>query len=290
MDPLVDVVLPTHARPHTIPYAIASVLAQTEPRLTLHVIGDGCDDTTEAAVRAVADRRVAFHRFPKGMGFGYANRNVVLGGRSVAPYVAYMSDDDLWFPDHLQSALAALSDRRLDLVALRSGQVRFPDTPDPFFFAFDWRLPALSPFLRHWFMGAVNCVHRRSVFDAVGYWNDALFRFGDREFYNRVRRSPLPSAYLEHITVLRFYAQHWDPRYAQAAAPPQARYLEKLRDPAWVEGFRAAARGRRRTASARRWQLADFAAFALRSGPKFVRFGWQRLRSPSPQPAPASEA
>lgn len=289
MPPLVDVVLPTHARPHTIAWAIASVLGQSEARLALHVIGDGCDDATEAAVRAAADARVSFSRFPKAMGFGYANRNLVLA-RTRAPYVAYMSDDDLWFPDHLESALGALGRRRLDLVALRSGQVRFPDQPDPFFFAFDWRVPVLSPFLRRWFMGAVNCVHRRSVFDTVGYWNDGLFRFGDREFYNRVRASALPSAYLEHVTVLRFYAQHWDPRYARVAEPPQKRYLEKLRDPAWVEGFRAAARGRTRPAAVRGWQLGDFTRFALRSGPKFVRFGWQRLRSAPPQPTPASDA
>ena len=288
MDAAVDVLLPTHARPHTVAYAIASVLGQTEGRFALHVIGDGCDAATEAAVRAVDDPRVRFYRFPKAMGYGYANRNLVLA-RTGAPFVAYMTDDDLWLPDHLESALSALTARRLDLVAFRSGQVRFPDQPDPFFFAFDWRLPVLAPFLRRWFMGAVNCVHRRAVFDTIGYWNDALFRFGDREFYNRVRASTLPSAYLEHLTVLRFYAQHWDPRYAAVAEPPQKRYLEKVRDPAWVEAFRASARGRARGPAVWRWQLADFGAFAVRSGPRFARFLWQRLRSPPPQ-RPNSEA
>ena len=277
-----DVLLPTHARPHTLAYAIASVLGQSEGRFTLHVIGDGCDDATEAVVAAVHDPRVRFHRFPKAMGYGYANRNRVLA-RTAAPFVAYMTDDDLWLPDHLESALLRLGEQRLDLVAFRSGQVRFPDQPDPFFFAFDWRLPVLSPFLRHWFMGAVNCVHRRAAFETVGYWNDALFRFGDREFYNRVRRSPLRSAYLEHLTVLRFYAQHWDPLYARLAEPPQKRYLAHVRDPAWVEAFRGAVRGRARLFAVRRWQLADASAFAVRSGPRFVRFLWQRRRSPPPQ-------
>jgi glycosyltransferase involved in cell wall biosynthesis len=253
------------------------VLGQTEPRFALHVIGDGCAAATEAAVAAVGDPRVRFYRFPKAHGFGYANRNTVLA-RTAAPFVAYMTDDDLWFPDHLASALRALEERGLDLVAFRSGQVRVPDDPDPYFFAFDWRIPGLSPFLRRWFMGAVGSVHRRSVFDAVGYWNDALFRFGDREFYNRVRSSPLPSAYLEHVTVLRFYAQRWDPAYVRGAAPPQARYLERLRDPAWVEAFRAAAHSGGRSFRVRGWQAADFAAFALRSGPRFVRFLWQRRR------------
>ncbi len=289
MQTLVDVVLATHARPHTIGYAIASVLAQTEARFTLHVVGDGCDDATAAVVTAVGDPRVRFHRFAKAPGFGYANRNAVLE-RVRSPFVAYMTDDDLWFPDHLQSALGALEGRGLDLVAFRSGQVRHPDEPDPHFFAFDWRLGPFSTFLRHWFMGAVGSVHRRSVFSAVGYWNDALVRFGDREFYNRVRVSALRSAYLDHVTVLRFYAQHWDRLYAREAEPPQKRYLARVLDPAWTSSFRARARTGGRGLAVRRRQAADFSAFALRSGPKFLRFGWQRRRWPVPQPRPASEA
>jgi glycosyltransferase involved in cell wall biosynthesis len=289
LDTLVDVVLATHARPHTIGYAIASVLAQTEPRFALHVVGDGCDERTAAMVAAVGDPRVRFLRFPKAPGFGYANRNVVLE-RVRSPFVAYMTDDDLWFPDHLESALFALGERRLDLVAFRSGQVRPPDQPDPHFFAFDWSFGPFSRFLRHWFMGAVGSVHRRSVFETVGYWNDALFRFGDREFYNRVRVSALPSAYLDHITVLRFYAQHWDGLYARVNEPPQKRYLPRVLDPAWTAAFRASARAGGRGLAVRRRQAADFAAFAVRSGPRFVRFGWQRMRWPVVQPRPASEA
>ena len=69
----VDVILPTHARPHTIRYAIAAVLQQTYPHLVLHVVGDGCDDATAALVEGIRDPRVRFHRFPKAFGYGYAN-------------------------------------------------------------------------------------------------------------------------------------------------------------------------------------------------------------------------
>ncbi|HEV7498488.1 MAG TPA: glycosyltransferase family A protein [Vicinamibacteria bacterium] len=276
----VDVILPTYRRPHTIGAAIRSVLRQTHQDLTLHVVGDGCSEETEAVVRACDDPRLRFQRFPKAAGFGYVHRNVVLKA-SAAPYVAYMTDDDLWFPDHLERALAVLREGQTGLVAFRSIQVRFPDVLDPYFFAFDWRLGPPSRWLRHWFMGSVNCVHRRDVFEAVGYWNDHLFRFGDREFYNRVRVSAVPTRYVDHVTVLRFYAQHWDGRYGQVAEPPQGRYLDKLADPAWRESVHAAL-GRRRDAVVRRRQAADFFAFAIRSGPKFARFWYQKLRSPAP--------
>jgi glycosyltransferase involved in cell wall biosynthesis len=278
--PAVDVVLPTYRRPHTIGYAIRSVLAQTHPSFTLHVVGDGCDAQTEEVVRAFADPRLLFRRFPKAMGFGYGHRNVVLREGS-APFVAYMTDDDLWFPDHLERGLAVLRDEGVALVAHRSVQVRFPDVLDPYFFAFDWRLGPASRWLRNWFMGSVNCVHRRDAFERVGYWNERLTRFGDREFYNRVRTSGLPTRYVDQVTVLRFYAQHWDDRYARAPEPPQARYVSRLGDPEWREAIAQALSGARDW-TVRQRQAADFFAFALRSGPKFARFWWQKAVSPDP--------
>jgi glycosyltransferase involved in cell wall biosynthesis len=273
----VDVILPTYRRPHTIAYAIRSVLAQTHRELTLHVVGDGCSAETEAVVAGIQDPRVRFHRFPKAMGFGYVHRNDVLR-RSAAPFVAYMTDDDLWFPDHLERGLEALGDASLGLVAFRSIQVRYPNVLDPYFFAFDWTAGAASRWLRNWFMGSVNCIHRREVFEDVGYWNARLFRFGDREFYNRVRTSRVATRYVDHVTVLRFYAQHWDGRYGRLSEAPQARYLEMVRDPQWRDGVQDALHGRRDWVVRRR-QAADFFAFAIRSGPKFMRFWYQKLRT-----------
>jgi len=282
MEETIDVLLPTHRRPHTIGYSIQSVLRQTYPNFRLRVIGDGCDDATESIVRSFRDPRVHFHRFPKAIGFGYANRNSILR-QSSGKYIAYASDDDLWFPDHLERGLAELQDRNLELVAFRSCHVQFPDTLDLHFFAFDWRGGFLANFLRDWFMGAVTLVHRRRVFDEVGYWNDRLFRFGDREFYNRVRTSGLPCDYVDTITVLRFYAQHWDERYTLLQESPQKRYVTKLLDPEWCKRVRSDATSSECTFTARRKQWRDFLTFGVRSGPKFLRFWYQQLTIPPPK-------
>jgi glycosyltransferase involved in cell wall biosynthesis len=274
----VDVILPTFRRPHTIPLAIASVLAQTHAALQLHVVGDGCCDATESAVRAVADPRVSFHRFAKAPGYGYANRNRVLRATD-APFVAYMSDDDLWFPDHLERALVGLSRHGAGLVALSTCVVRPGTGLDPFFFAYDWDAP-LARSLRHWFLGAPNVVHRREVLARIGYWREDLLRFGDRELYNRARDSAVVTRLLPDVTLLRFFAQHWDPLYAALPEPPQARYLHELMDPAFVARVREAAAGASRPFATRAQQAGDFARFAARSGPGFLRFAWRQLRRP----------
>lgn len=292
-DVTVDIILPTHARPHTIGYSIEAILRQTHARFALHVVGDGCDDATAAAVRAFGDPRVHFHRLPKARGYGYANRNRVLAaGRG--PVVAYATDDDLWFPDHLEVALGALARDALELVALRPIHVDFPDALDAHFFAFDWRrLGAATDLLRNWFIGGPVVVHRRRVFERLGYWDQRLARFGDREFFNRVRRA-LPTAYVDLPTVVRFYALHWDHRYAALPEPPQRRYLNLMRDAAWRRRVRTAAAPGPRSPAVRARQWRDFGRFALRSGPKLIRFWYEARMQQSGRadasPRPSSRA
>jgi glycosyltransferase involved in cell wall biosynthesis len=291
----VDVILPTHSRPHTIRYAIAAVLQQTYPHLVLHVVGDGCDDATAKVVEGIPDPRVRFHRFAKAFGYGYANRNRVLAA-SDAPFIAYASDDDLWLADHLEHALAALERDRLDLVAFREAHVMPPGVLEPHFFAFDWSRNPLSGFVRRWFIGAVTLVHRRQVFAHLGYWDADLPRFGDREFHNRVRLSPLPTAYRDEVSLLRFYAQYWDPHYAALPEPPQQRYVALVADPAWCAALRAVAAPGGRPLAVRLQQVTDFSRFAVRRGAKFLRFwygqrsahGQRRSRSDGGSAAPSS--
>ena len=266
-----DVILPTRGRPRTIVSSIASVLDQTVADLTLHVVGDGCDARTEEVVRSFTDPRVRFRRFPKGEGFGYEHRNTVLRETS-APMIAYMTDDDLLFPDHLERSLAALEGRRLALVAMSSAQVRYPDDLDLHFFAFDWKLGGFSRLLARWFIGSANLVHRRSLFERIGYWDGRLIRFGDREFYQRACDSGEPSAFLSDVTLLRFFAAQWDRRYPRLETPPQQRYLDRLRDPQWRAEVRRKAAIPGRPASERLAQLRDFLAFGARSGPRFARY------------------
>ncbi|HWC65077.1 MAG TPA: hypothetical protein VG777_03265, partial [Thermoanaerobaculia bacterium] len=207
---------------------------------------------------------------PKGPGFGYGNRNAVLRS-GAAPLVAYMTDDDLMLPDHLALARTALESRNRGLVAFRCAQVRFPDELDPFFFPFDWRIPALGAFLRHWFVGSANLAHRRALFERIGYWDASLVRFGDREFYRRARLAG-EAEYRDDVTLLRFFAAEWDVRYPALPEPPQKRWLERIRQPGFPGELRSRVRAGRRGARVRLAQARDFVRFAARSGPKFARF------------------
>jgi glycosyltransferase involved in cell wall biosynthesis len=273
--PLVELILPTHCRPHSLPYAVEAVRRQTVADFRLHVIGDGAGEATEAVVRAVGDPRVAYHAFPKAPGFGIASRNAVLRTLT-APYVAYATDDDLLFPDHLERGLRALEASGRELVVSRPAHVAYPGEFDAHFFAFAWRRVPFRRTLRRWFSGSTTYVHRRTLFARMGYWDETLSRFIDREFGRRAWRAGL-AAYGDDITVLRFYARHWDHRYASLSEPPQKRFLERLGDPAWVAEARAAAR-RPPGLAVRARQWADLARFAFGSGPRLLRYAAERRR------------
>jgi glycosyltransferase involved in cell wall biosynthesis len=196
----VDVILPTHSRAQTIAYSIESVLRQTYADLRLHVVGDGCTVEVQKAVGSIADPRLHFHNLPKAKGYGYANRNHVLR-QSAAPTVAYLTDDDLWFPDHLERALGAWI-RASTWWRCARARRSFPT---------GWRstsrlrlgagsAPACcatgSSDRRRSCTG--GCVRRGELLE------HDLTRFGDREFYNRIRRSAARTAFVDEITVMRF--------------------------------------------------------------------------------------
>jgi glycosyltransferase involved in cell wall biosynthesis len=267
--PLVDVVLATRHRPFTLPYAIQSVLRQTEPSLRLHVVSHGSNPANEAVVRSLDDGRVRYLEASASDSLGrIINGTVRSGGAS---FIAYMTDDDLWFPDHIEGALATLETGGTEIVAFRPAAVRYPDHVDPYIFAFDWSWAGWQRWARHRFIGMECYMHRRALLERIGYRDEARLRFGDNDFYNRARRAARRDPYIDFITLLRFYARDWDNRYASLDAPPQRIFAELIQDRAWRERLRVEARRHGRRARVRMCQAREFTTLGLRSGVPFLR-------------------
>jgi glycosyltransferase involved in cell wall biosynthesis len=104
------VLIPTHAHARLIPHALHSALAQEGVQLEVLVVGDGVGDDTRAALEPfLRDNRVRFLDNPKGERHGEAHRHAALA-EAHGRIVCYLSDDDLFLPDHVSEMARLLED------------------------------------------------------------------------------------------------------------------------------------------------------------------------------------
>src|SRR5439155_5500428 len=94
----------------TLYASVKSIQHQTVQDFELFIIGDGVPDRTrEIVAELTEDPRIRFFDYPKGRRTGEPYRHEVLR-QALGTIVSYLSDDDLFFPNHLEYMLALLQD------------------------------------------------------------------------------------------------------------------------------------------------------------------------------------
>ena len=121
--PRVSAVIPTHNRAHLVPRAIRSALAALAPGDEVIVVDDGSTDETAAAVAAFGSQVRLLRQPQSGAG---AARNAGLAAAS-GPLVAFLDDDDEWFPDKIELQRAFMERRPDVLFAFSDFGVRHED-------------------------------------------------------------------------------------------------------------------------------------------------------------------
>lgn len=104
------VLIPTHNHGALLEHAVGTALAQTVTDLEVFVVGDGVPDETRSLMKQLMERdaRLKFFDHPKGPRHGEEYRHQALSGAR-GRIVCYLSDDDLWLPDHVEKMLDALT-------------------------------------------------------------------------------------------------------------------------------------------------------------------------------------
>ena len=98
------VLIPTFNHGPTLRHSVGSALEQTVSDIEVFIVGDGVPDVTREIVADLMehDERVRFFDNPKGPRTGELHRHRALA-EARGEIVCYLSDDDLWLPDHVET-------------------------------------------------------------------------------------------------------------------------------------------------------------------------------------------
>lgn len=232
--PLVTVIISTYNRPDTLAHSVRSVMHQTDTRWALLVVGDGCDARTDAALAPWADdKRVSYVNLSLRCGEQALPNSAALA-LVCTPYAALLNHDDLWLPDHLETALSALDASDADLYLGRAMMCRSAEGVSSMSRGgpADAGAKALrvSPAARQlsdafalpfeWFEPASAWVMRADAARRVGPWRTSpeLYRVPLQEWLLRAWRCGLTLAPATRVTCLKIDDHHDVPQGAQRYA------------------------------------------------------------------------
>ena len=205
----ITVAIPTHNRRETVLMAVRSALAQSRPPEQVIVIADGCSDGTQEAVEALHHPAVEVLDLPKAPGYGYANRNVALE-HAGGDVVAWLCDDDLYLPDHLERIGELYDGAAAELVQATACWVH----PDGRLrgMGMDWSVPLYRELLLsgHNRTPVSALSHLRSRALQVGGWPEDLPRKGDLVLLQRLVRAGSRCGFVAQPTVLHIRAADRD--------------------------------------------------------------------------------
>jgi len=103
--PQVSVIIPTYNRPTQLGQAIASAVGQTYSNLQIIVVNDGGCDVSDV-VKQFSDANIKFIDRPVNRGKAYSLNEAIAEANS--KYIAYLDDDDIYYPNHIESLVEAL--------------------------------------------------------------------------------------------------------------------------------------------------------------------------------------
>jgi glycosyltransferase involved in cell wall biosynthesis len=232
--PLVSIILATYNRSQVLAHAVASVRRSTCEDWELLVVGDHCTDDSAAVVEAFADPRIRFVNLPENVGEQSAPNNA---GRQLARgrYLAYLNHDDLYFPDHLATAVAALESSGADFVwspllvalpvppaDLAAGRWRFRLSGVPVGGNYD---PRLFVFASAWVM-------TRGLADRVGPWRAARETYvtSSQDWLFRAWRAGARMQVLPGVSVLAVPASDRRNSYVAVVSAEHEVFSAQMRD------------------------------------------------------------
>ncbi|HEY1790727.1 MAG TPA: glycosyltransferase, partial [Verrucomicrobiae bacterium] len=198
--PLISVIVPTFNRPEMLVNALRSILNQTFGNFEIIVVNDsGCD--VEPTVAQLGNQPITCLRHETNRGLPASRNTGIRAARG--KYIAYLDDDDLYYPEHLQTlfnyveshpGVVAYSDACCSHQELVNGQLTTVRRDVPY--SHDWDNDRV---LVENFVPSLCFMHEKVFLEKSGYFDETLRRHEDWDLWIRLSRH-FPFAHIPQVT------------------------------------------------------------------------------------------
>ena len=219
---IVSVIIPAYNSSGTLRLALQTVTWQDFNDFEVWVVGDGCTDNSEEVVASFEDDRLNWVNLSSNSGTPSLPRNEALS-RATGRYVAYLGQDDLWFPWHLSELVDSIETTHSDFVYSLGALIAVDGVIGTFSLPHEaWSGECLSP---------TNWLHRKDLTETIGAWSTDMKIGDDNEFLGRLLAANIKLGSRRQLSVLKFPATMWR-MYSIKNDFPQERYVEAIRQDA----------------------------------------------------------
>ncbi|MBP2677393.1 MAG: multiple glycosyl transferase domain and domain protein [Deltaproteobacteria bacterium] len=186
--PKISVIMPTYNRWNLLCEALESVFQQTYPHWEAVVVNDAGAPPPEPVAEMLRRRGVFFIEHPENRGLAAA-RNTGLS-RSTGEFVAYLDDDDVFYPDHLEVLVREMTTHGWDVAyadAMRGtyetaeGKIRLLGREPAYGKDF-----SREDFWRSNYIPVLCVVHRRCCIEQAGNFDPLLPALEDWDLWLRM--------------------------------------------------------------------------------------------------------
>ncbi|MFQ5964295.1 MAG: glycosyltransferase [Candidatus Scalinduaceae bacterium] len=188
MNPVISVIIPTYNRPDMLKEALKSVLSQTYQNFEIIVVNDAGEDVKAVIDALNYDGKIVYIKHKDNRGLSAARNTGLKVARGT--YIAYLDDDDIYYPNHLETLEGFLETSNYKVAYTDAYQAfqtwitdKYVTTEKKVTYRFDFDR---NRFLVCNYIHISTIIHRKNLLDEVGFFDESLDVHEDWEFCIRL--------------------------------------------------------------------------------------------------------
>ncbi|MDD2338417.1 MAG: glycosyltransferase, partial [Geobacteraceae bacterium] len=227
--PFVSVIVPTHNRPELLAKALRSIQDQTFRDFEIIVVNDAGIDVSRLVEHFDSKGTIHYINKETNEGLAAARNSGIRAARG--KYLAYLDDDDIYYPDHLQT-LTDFLENSDSLVAYSDALRALQEQKGETFTTVKRDIPYCEEFdadrlLVENYIPVLCVMHERKCLDQIGLFDETLPRHEDWDLWIRMSQE-FPFVHIPKVTA-EFTHRNTDPSgMTSGTLPSMLATLEKV--------------------------------------------------------------